>query len=140
MQKMPAPITYPHNVRGNFAYPRTPPIIPRYEPPRFEKFDRPPSLGGNASFLRISHTVRNHIVAMIAELIGTMFFLMFGLAAAQIANQTPDDLNRFGPLSAPSLLQIAFISIGFGVGLAINVWTFYRVSGGMFNPAVRISN
>ncbi|KAE9366632.1 aquaporin-like protein [Stipitochalara longipes BDJ] len=73
---------------------------------------------------------------MLGEFVGTMMFLFFGKAAGQIANNKPDTVNRTGPQSAPSLLQLIFISAGFGVGLAVNVWIFFRVSGGMFNPAV----
>lgn len=31
---------------------------------------------------------------------------------------------------------IVFISLGYGFSLLVNVWCFYRVSGGQFNPAV----
>ena len=78
-------------------------------------------------------------MAMLGEFVGTMMFLFFGLAAGQIANGKPDTINRTGPMTAPSLLQLSFISSGFGVGLAVNVWIFFKVSGGMFNPAVRYS-
>ena len=36
------------------------------------------------------------------------------------------------------ILNILFIALGFACSLAINVWLFYRVSGGMFNPAVSL--
>lgn len=72
---------------------------------------------------------------MLAEFIGTTTFLFFGFAAAQVANEKSDSLN-LGPSTGPSLLQIGFISATFGMSLAVNVWIFYRVSGGMFNPAV----
>jgi aquaporin rerated protein, other eukaryote len=127
---------YPHNTKSSFTFPRTPPAAPRYDPPRFEKHDRSPSIGGNGYALWISHPVRNHLIAMLGEFVGTTFFLFFGLAAAQIANGKPDTLARVGSLTAPSLLQLLFISAGFGVGLAVNVWIFFRVSGGQFNPAV----
>jgi aquaporin related protein len=41
-------------------------------------------------------------------------------------------------VSSPSLLQIFFISAGFGLSLTINAWIFFRVSGSAFNPAVSI--
>ena len=133
---MAIPLTYPHNTKGSFRYPRTSPTIPRYDPPRFEKYDRWSSIGGHHSLSWISDNVRNHAVAILGEFLGTMMFLFFGLAAGQIANGKPDTINRTGSQSAPSLLQLIFISSGFGVGLAVNVWIFFRVSGGMFNPAV----
>ncbi|KAJ4418359.1 Aquaporin-1 [Gnomoniopsis sp. IMI 355080] len=74
---------------------------------------------------------------MLAELIGTTAFLFFGFAAAQVANEKDDTLSALSS-SGPSLLQISYISATFGISLAVNVWIFYRVSGGMFNPAVAL--
>ena len=31
-----------------------------------------------------------------------------------------------------------YISMAFGFSLLVNVWIFYRVSGGLFNPAVTL--
>ncbi|KIX93958.1 uncharacterized protein Z520_10295 [Fonsecaea multimorphosa CBS 102226] len=84
-------------------------------------------------FLRDSR--RNHTTAFFAELAGTFLFLFFSFGIAQVAHTPPPaDAN-----SAPNLLVIFFIALGFGCSLAINVWLFYRVSGGMFNPAVTLT-
>jgi aquaporin rerated protein, other eukaryote len=79
-------------------------------------------------------TRRNHLVAFIAEFIGTFLFLFFSFSIAQVAlsSVTATDNPR------PNVLNILYIALGFGCSLAINVWLFYRVSGGMFNPAVGI--
>lgn len=90
----------------------------------------------NNFFARWPDGVRGHVIAMIAELVGTTSFLFFGFAAAQTANEKDDTLSGNGE-GGPSLLQIAYIATAFGMSLAVNVWIFYRVSGGMFNPAVR---
>ncbi len=75
---------------------------------------------------------RNNLTAFIAELAGTFLFLFFAFAIAQVAHTPPPtDAN-----AAPDLLVVFFIALGFGCSVAINVWLFYRVSGGMFNPAV----
>lgn len=77
---------------------------------------------------------RNHLTAFLSELAGTFLFLLFAFAIAQTALTPPtpaDDL--------PNLMKIFFISLGFGCSLTVNVWLFYRVSGGMFNPAVSLS-
>jgi aquaporin related protein len=34
------------------------------------------------------------------------------------------------------LVFLFFAATSFGASLAINVWIFYRVTGGLFNPAV----
>lgn len=89
-------------------------------------------------FKMMNPTARGHIVAMIAEFIGTMMFLFFAYAAAQIGNEKTDTLRPFGQEAGLSLLQIIYISAAFAVSLGVQVWIFYRVSGGMFNPAVRV--
>lgn len=89
----------------------------------------------NNFFARWPDGFRGHTIAMLAELVGTTAFLFFGFAAAQVANEKDDTLAADGG-SGPSLLQIAYIAATFGISLAVNVWIFYRVSGGMFNPAV----
>jgi glycerol uptake facilitator-like aquaporin len=40
--------------------------------------------------------------------------------------------------TGPNPPVILYISFSFAVSLAANVWIFYRISGGMFNPAVRL--
>jgi aquaporin rerated protein, other eukaryote len=80
---------------------------------------------------RLSEDVRNHLVATMAELAGTFLFLFFALSIAQVAN-TP--APKAGAL--PDTSKLLFIALGFGCSVAVNVWIFYRVSGGMFNPAV----
>lgn len=67
--------------------------------------------------------------------------LFFGYAAAQTANQKSDITLRvpIGALVAapgPSLIQISYISSIFGLSLMTNVFVWYRVSGGMFNPSI----
>lgn len=34
--------------------------------------------------------------------------------------------------------QNIFTALLYGFSLLVNVWAFYRISGGLFNPAVRI--
>lgn len=66
---------------------------------------------------------------MSGEFVGTTMFLFFAFGGTQIANTlTPSD--------SPSLTQLSYISLSFGLSLAVTAWTFYRISGGLFNPAV----
>lgn len=95
----------------------------------------------NKVFAALSNSGRGHIVAMIGEYIGTTMFLFFGYIAAQTANEKKDitlraAIGAAGAPEGPSLLQISYISAVFGLSLAANVWIWYRVSGGMFNPSV----
>ncbi|OAP55191.1 hypothetical protein AYL99_10891 [Fonsecaea erecta] len=99
----------------------------------FKAHFRRPSNGVAMGFLRDAH--RNHTTAFLSELAGTFLFLFFAFGIAQVANTPPPaDAN-----SEPNLLAIVFIALGFGSSLAVNVWLFYRVSGGMFNPAVTLT-
>lgn len=61
-------------------------------------------------------------------------FLLLSFIGAQTAITTNDPSSPGAPLLPFSLMYIA---ASFGTALAVNVWIFYRVTGGMFNPAVR---
>ncbi|KAI4197945.1 MAG: hypothetical protein LQ350_005599 [Teloschistes chrysophthalmus] len=79
----------------------------------------------------MSKGMRGHFVAMTGEFVGTVMFLYFAFGATQIAN------NIIPPTEA-SLDRLLFISLAFGFSLAVTAWVFYRVSGGLFNPAVTL--
>ena len=81
----------------------------------------------------MSAVVRGHFVAMSGEFVGTTMFLLIAFAGTQIANSIAPATNN-DPVLA--LLQLLFISMSFGFSLAVNVWVFFRISGGLFNPAV----
>lgn len=40
--------------------------------------------------------------------------------------------------AVPTAGLLLYVSLAFGISLAVNVWIFYRVSGGIFNPAVTL--
>jgi hypothetical protein len=75
--------------------------------------------------------VRHMLVSMIGEFVGTYLFLFFAFAGTQVANSSPSAVDD--PASTSTLL---YISLAFGFSLAVNVWIFFRISGGLFNPAV----
>ncbi|KAI9808777.1 MAG: hypothetical protein M1825_003930 [Sarcosagium campestre] len=64
------------------------------------------------------------------EFTGTFLFLFFAFAGTQVANNA----SQTGTKSNPAALL--YISLCFGFSLLINVWVFFRISGGLFNPAV----
>ncbi len=80
---------------------------------------------------RLNDTARNHFVACCGEFIGTFFFLFFALSGTQVANTTKH---------VDELTQLLYISLVFGFSLAVNAWVWFRVSGGLFNPAVSSNN
>ncbi|KAF9871397.1 hypothetical protein CkaCkLH20_11044 [Colletotrichum karsti] len=78
---------------------------------------------------------RNLLVIVLGEFCGTFMFLLLSFIGAQTAIVTNAAADPDAPMGPDSLLYIA---CSFGTAIAINVWIFYRVSGGMFNPAVTL--
>ena len=72
------------------------------------------------------------------EFIGTTMFLLFAFAGTQVANigaRTADNTTTGGSTGfSPEVLS--YIALSFGFSLMVNVWIFFRISGGLFNPAV----
>ena len=86
---------------------------------------------------------RNELVAMAAEFAGTFMFLFFAFGGTQVANTSASasDPGTAGQQNgsitqAPNTSVLLFIALSFGFSLMVNVWVFFRVSGGLFNPAV----
>ncbi|KAJ9108594.1 hypothetical protein QFC19_002310 [Naganishia cerealis] len=89
--------------------------------------------------------IKNHFVAMVGEYVGTTLFLLLALGATNVANipttsvtgatTAGQDGSTAAAVNTSSLLYIA---LGFGFSLAVNAWIFFRVSGGLFNPAVSL--
>ncbi|ETS75744.1 hypothetical protein PFICI_12688 [Pestalotiopsis fici W106-1] len=101
---------------------------------RLLKSNHPANQGSRRGILKsLPVRSKNHIVAAGSEFIGTFLFLFFAFAGAQTANTAP---GGDGPADPARLL---FIALSFGISLAVNVWVFFRVSGGLFNPAVSLA-
>ncbi|PSK46108.1 Aquaporin-1 [Elsinoe australis] len=84
---------------------------------------------------------RNHFIAMMGEFCGTFLFLFFAFSATQVANASTigSDTGGNGSLSqVPNTGALMYISLAFGFSLAVNAWVFFRISGGLFNPAVTL--
>ncbi|KAI5244695.1 aquaporin-like protein [Aureobasidium subglaciale] len=88
----------------------------------------------------MNSTAKNHFVAMIGEFVGTTMFLFFAFAGSQVANigtaettTTTNATNGFSPI------VLMYTAVSFGFSLMVNVWIFFRISGGLFNPAVTLA-
>jgi len=88
--------------------------------------------------LTLPTTLRNNTVAALGEFVGTFLFLFFAFAGTQVANSIPAS-DASGDPAPPNLVQFVFISLAFGVSLTANVWAFYRITGGLFNPSVTLA-
>jgi len=85
---------------------------------------------------KVPDTIRNHFVAMCGEFVGTVLFLWFALSGAQVANSIPTSSGLTVAEVGSNPQQLQYISLCFGFSLAVNAWVFFRISGGLFNPAV----
>lgn len=81
---------------------------------------------------------RNHFVAMSGEFAGTFLFLFFAFSGTQVANAQKKVLDSATEVQGSDPSQLLYISLCFGFSLAVNAWVFFRISGGLFNPAVGI--
>lgn len=81
----------------------------------------------------LSQTLKKEFVATSGEFVGTFFFLFFAFFGTQVANSA-----GASTASGPDLEKLLFISLSFGFSLVVNAWVFFRVSGGLFNPAVTL--
>ncbi|KAK1142629.1 Aquaporin-1 [Aspergillus melleus] len=84
--------------------------------------------------LHLQDTARNNCIATLGEFVGTFLFLFFSFAGTQVAN-TPKPVEG----SPPNTSNLLYASLAFGFSLMVNVWAFYRVTGGLFNPAVTLA-
>ena len=94
----------------------------------------PPRPLPGAHFLPL--TLRNGFVAFLGEFVGTFLFLFFAFAATQVANMIAASEIAANTASGPTTSVLLYISLAFGFSLAVTVWEFFRISGGLFNPAV----
>lgn len=86
----------------------------------------------------LSKETKGHVVAAAGELAGTFMFLLFGMGALNAVNDAPMTGENVSHNLGADSSKLLFISLAFGFSLAINVWIFFRISGGLFNPAVTL--
>ncbi|KAL2832530.1 hypothetical protein BDW59DRAFT_169382 [Aspergillus cavernicola] len=89
---------------------------------------------GQLPMLHLADTTRNNFIAIAGEFTGTFLFLFFSFAGTQVAN-TPKPVDG----APPNTSALLYSSLAFGFSLMVNVWAFYRVTGGLFNPAVTLA-
>ncbi|KAF2842821.1 aquaporin [Patellaria atrata CBS 101060] len=82
--------------------------------------------------------VRTHLIAMSGEYVGTVLFLYFALSGTQVANTIRSSAGLTVEEIGANPQQLQYIALSFGFSLAVNAWVFFRISGGLFNPAVTL--
>ncbi|SNX81534.1 related to aquaporin [Melanopsichium pennsylvanicum] len=79
-----------------------------------------------------------HFMAGLGEFIGTTMFLFLaegGAKTAQLSVSAAQN-DTATPLSNETIM---FIALSFGMSLLVTAWMFYRITGGLFNPAITIA-
>lgn len=89
--------------------------------------------------------VKNHFVAMVGEFVGTTLFLLIAFGGTNIANVPSTSVTGAttagqdgSTAAAVNTSSLLYIALSFGFSLAVNAWIFFRISGGLFNPAVSL--
>ncbi|KAF2717161.1 aquaporin-like protein [Polychaeton citri CBS 116435] len=80
-------------------------------------------------------TVELHFVAASSEFVGTFMFLFLAFCGHTMA---VNSAASTGPNVTNSNSTVVYISLSYGFSLLVTAWTMYRVSGGLFNPAVTL--
>lgn len=77
--------------------------------------------------------IQSHFVAASGEFVGTFFFLYMAYSGQLMVLTQYSSLGVVGGASSETIVYIALV---YALSLLVNAWAFYRISGGLFNPAV----
>ncbi|KAK3616493.1 hypothetical protein LTR56_025920 [Elasticomyces elasticus] len=81
--------------------------------------------------------LQGHLVAMSGEFVGTFRFLFLAYCGhSMVVDQSP--VNQAGPNGTNSATSVVHIAMSYGFAVLVTIWTMYRISGGLFNPAVTL--
>lgn len=66
-------------------------------------------------------------------------FLFFAFAGTETGNIGSNSDSTTGESTGFNPTTLIYIALSFGFSLMVNAWIFFRISGGLFNPAVTLS-
>ncbi|KAF2993171.1 hypothetical protein E8E13_000631 [Curvularia kusanoi] len=78
--------------------------------------------------------LQKHLIPASGEFFGSLLFLHFAYSCQIMLRTENNNLSSNGSFS--NALVSINTSLAYGFSLLVNVWAFYRISGGLFNPAV----
>jgi aquaporin related protein len=101
--------------------------------------------GGNLYVLdqfreKVPMPIRNRSIAMFSEFVGTFLFMLIGLGGNSTVINAPAKAVQYGGgdmMADPA--KIIFVATVWGMAVTVNAWAFFRISGGLFNPAVTMA-
>lgn len=86
---------------------------------------------------------KRDLLASVTEYFGTTIFLLMGLGgiqAAAMSNQAAERASRNPSTNeVASVSQLMYIATSMALALLASSWTFFRISGSVFNPNVAIA-
>lgn len=86
-----------------------------------------------------SSSLKGHCMATLGELVGTTAFLFAafgGTIVASVSSLDPTIAANSPTLIGFNLSRLLYMSFAFGTSYMVNIWIFFQVSEGFFNPAV----
>ncbi|KAH7392948.1 aquaporin-like protein [Pyrenochaeta sp. MPI-SDFR-AT-0127] len=81
-------------------------------------------------------TLQGHLVAASGEFFGIFMSLYFSFSCQIMLTIQASERSLMN--GGPSSQQNVFTALVYGLSLLVNAWAFYRISGGLFNPAVTL--
>ena len=84
-------------------------------------------------------STRGHVFAVVGEFLGTTVFLTLAFAGVETASASSNRNQDLGVSTATkphTPAQLLYTALVVGFSLAVTAWTFFRTSGGLFNPVV----
>jgi hypothetical protein len=134
------PYTYADIIGDGSGY--APPRLGRKQTQRYQSAPAPTAIfAGLPWTMWMNSEFKNLFVASVGEWVGTTLFLFFAFAGTQVANahsRAPSESTTTNATAGFSPIVMLYISVSFGFSLMVNVWIFFRISGGLFNPAVSL--
>jgi aquaporin related protein len=89
---------------------------------------------------RVPIRIRNRAIAMLSEFVGTFLFMFVGIGGnSTVANDAAMKLQWGEGSPAADPAKIFFVATAWGMAVTVNAWAFFRISGGLFNPAVTMA-
>jgi len=84
--------------------------------------------------------IRTRIIAMLSEFVGTFLFMFIGIGGnSVVVNDAAVEMQFAGGALAANPAKLLFIALVWGMSVTVNAWAFFRISGGLFNPAVTMA-
>ncbi|KAJ4353200.1 Aquaporin-1 [Didymosphaeria variabile] len=85
----------------------------------------------------VPQPVKNHAIAILSEFVGTFLFLFIGIVGNSVMNNDAAKKEQLGGGSVTAdPAKGLYIALVWGLSTIVNAWAFFRISGGLFNPAV----